>query len=107
LREHHVVHGQSGIDQTGPLKVGIVFPGGIATNILGNSGVSMRGLGGADAAGKLPSAEDASRQIIEAVESGAARVTIGKDARMLDRIGRLMPARAIPMIARKMKHLVS
>jgi NAD(P)-dependent dehydrogenase (short-subunit alcohol dehydrogenase family) len=94
--------------QDGPLKVSIVFPGGIATNILGNSGVSMRGVGGADAAaGKLTSPEDAARQIIEAVETGAARVTIGKDARMLDRIGRLMPARAIPMIARKMKHLVS
>jgi len=95
--------------QDGPLKVTIVFPGGIATDILGNSGVAGPQLSDADAAkaaGNLTSAPDAARQIIEAIESGAPRVVIGKDARMLDRLSRLMPARAIPMIAKRMRKLL-
>ncbi|GAB2930491.1 SDR family oxidoreductase [Micromonospora polyrhachis] len=94
--------------QSGPLKVTIVFPGGIATNILGNSGIDARGVTAdqAEAASKLTSPEDAARQIVDAVATGAPRVTIGKDARMLDRLSRLMPARAIPLIAKKMRELV-
>ncbi|WP_432989691.1 SDR family NAD(P)-dependent oxidoreductase [Dactylosporangium sp. CA-233914] len=94
--------------QSGPLKVTVVFPGGIATNILGNSGIDARSaVGQAGAAVKLTPPEQAARQIVDAVVSGAPRVTIGKDARMLDRISRLMPARAIPLIAKKMRELVS
>ncbi|WBB67572.1 SDR family oxidoreductase [Micromonospora sp. WMMD812] len=94
--------------QSGPLTVTVVFPGGIATNILGNSGVDARGVGAdqAEAAAKLTSPEEAARQIVDAVVTGAPRVTIGKDARMLDRMSRLMPARAIPLIAKKMRDLV-
>lgn len=88
------------------LRVTVVFPGGIATDILTNSGVSMGHGGGADAAATLTSPEAAARQIVGSVESGAPRVTIGRDARMIDRLGRLMPARAIPFIAKKMKHLL-
>lgn len=95
--------------QDGPLKVTIVFPGGIATNILGNSGIEMRhtGTDKAAAAAKLTPAPEAARQIIDAVVTGKPRVTIGKDARMLDRLSRLMPARAIPLIANKMRDLIS
>jgi NAD(P)-dependent dehydrogenase (short-subunit alcohol dehydrogenase family) len=95
--------------QSGPLKVTIVFPGGIATNILGNSGVDARGVAGDPeaAAASLTSPEEAARQIVDAVATGAPRVTIGKDARMLDRISRIMPARAIPLIAKKMRELVT
>ena len=94
--------------QDGPLKVTIVFPGGIATNIMDNSGVEMRHSGDKSAAAaKLTPAPEAARQIIDAVASGEPRVTIGKDARMLDRLSRLMPARAIPLIANKMRDLIS
>jgi short-subunit dehydrogenase len=94
--------------QEGPLKVTIVFPGGIATNILGNSGVDARGAVAdeAAAAARLTSPQEAARQIIDAVATGTPRVTIGKDARTLDRMSRLMPARAIPLIAKKMRELV-
>lgn len=95
-------------DGTG-LKVGVVFPGGVATDIVGNSGVTAPGGGSAaDAAGvaTLTSPQDAAGQIVEAVEQGTPRVLIGKDARMLDRLSRVMPSRAIPMIARKMRALV-
>ncbi|MDQ7906264.1 SDR family oxidoreductase [Phytohabitans sp. ZYX-F-186] len=92
--------------QDGPLKVTVVFPGGIATNILGNSGIGAPGGATSQASAKLTSAAEAARRIVDAVATGAPRVTIGKDARMLDRLSRLMPARAIPLIARKMRDLV-
>ncbi|MDI1463340.1 SDR family oxidoreductase [Catellatospora sp. KI3] len=88
-------------------RVSVVFPGGIATNILGNSGISLPGRdAGAAAAAKLTSPQDAARQIIDAVVTGRPRVVIGRDARMLDRLGRLAPTRAIPFIAGKMRDLI-
>lgn len=91
--------------QQGPLKVSIVFPGAISTNILGNSGVSRRPTsGGAGTVRRrLTSADEAARQIVDAVETGRPRLTIGNDATRLDRLGRLLPARAIPMVAKKMQ----
>lgn len=95
--------------QGGPLRVSIVFPGGVNTNIVGNSGASVT-LGdaqaAADAAAKLTSPEVAAELIIRAVETGRPRVRIGKDAIMLDRLGRLIPTRAIPLIAKKMREIV-
>jgi NAD(P)-dependent dehydrogenase (short-subunit alcohol dehydrogenase family) len=87
-----------------PLRVSVVFPGAIDTHIMNNSGVAWTGAPVASGA-KLTSPEAAARQIIEAARSGRPRVTIGGDARMLDRLSRLMPVRAIPMIAKKMRAL--
>jgi hypothetical protein len=55
---------------------------------------------------KMTSPRDAARQIVDAVESGAHRVRIGSDARMLDRLSRVMPQRAIEIVAKKMKEIV-
>lgn len=90
-----------------PVAVTVVFPGGVGTNITGNSGVTMRSTADASAsAGSLTSPEDAARQIVEAVASGAARVVIGKDARALDRLARLMPAKVGGIIAKRMRGLL-
>lgn len=89
------------------VAVTVVFPGGINTDILSNSGVSMQ-LPNADAARiKLTSADAAAQQIVGAVESGARRVRIGGDARLLDRLSRLMPQRAIELVASRMKVMSS
>ncbi|HEX6682019.1 MAG TPA: SDR family NAD(P)-dependent oxidoreductase [Candidatus Limnocylindrales bacterium] len=90
------------------VAVTVVFPGGVGTNILANSGVSM-GNRSAESAGtgsKLTSAADAGRQIVEAVEKGKFRVRIGSDARLLDRLARLMPQRATALIAKRMRSLL-
>ncbi|MET8154637.1 SDR family NAD(P)-dependent oxidoreductase [Actinoplanes sp. NPDC049668] len=86
-------------------RVSIVFPGGIATAILANSGVTRAGADDPAAAARLTSPQEAARQIIDAVVTGRTRVTIGRDAWLLDRLARLMPVRAIPMIAAKMRDL--
>lgn len=91
------------------VAVTVVFPGGVGTDILTNSGVSMgnRAERSSGTASKLTTAEDAGRQICEAVAKGSYRVRIGGDARMLDRLSRLMPQRATTLVADRMKALLT
>ena len=89
------------------VAVTVVFPGGVATHIAENSGVSIPGreADAATSAGTLTTAPDAARQIIEGREDGSLRVVIGKDARMLGRLSRLSPRRAADLVAKKMASL--
>ena len=96
-----------------PVAVTVVFPGAVGTNITGNSGVASPGTmtpeQQAEAAKKhktLAPAE-AARIIIDAMERDAYRVTVGKDATMLDRLSRLSPKRAAALIQKNMKSLLS
>lgn len=90
------------------VAVSVVFPGGVETNIVQNSGVDLPG--GVQAAKAPPisltTAAAAGRQIVDAVQNGTFRVTIGKDVRMLDGIARLAPRRAIELVADRMKSLL-
>lgn len=95
------------------IAVTIVYPGAIGTDISANSGVAAPRSTGADSgeSGKkqsftMTSAADAGAQIIEAVEKGPYRMTIGRDAATLDRLSRLAPQRATEMIAKKMAGLL-
>lgn len=90
------------------VAVTVVFPGGVGTGILANSGVAMpsRSPDNGGTGSKLTSAVDAGRQIVEAVGKGSYRVRIGGDARLLDRLSRLMPQRATALVADKMKALL-
>lgn len=87
------------------VAVTLVIPGAVGTNIAGNSEVETPAM----PAGKMPkmtSAEDAGAQIVEAVRDGTFRVLIGSDARMLDRLSRVAPVRAITTVADRMKALL-
>jgi short-subunit dehydrogenase len=88
-----------------PVAVTVVFPGVIATNILGNSVVSTPGGIGESHGirGKQTSPASAGKQIVEAVEKGSYRVRIGRDALLLDRLSRLMPQRTTVLIANQIK----
>jgi len=103
-----LTEGISGEVRGSNLTVTVVFPGGVGTNILGNSGVEMKGdpLKPDNAQMKLTSPADAGRQIVEAVAKGQQRLRIGNDAKLLDRMSRLMPVKVIGAIADKMKGLV-
>ena len=102
-----------------PVAVTIVYPGAIATEISNNSGVRMPGgappeevatEGGKPAQGsrrKILPAPDAARMIVEdAVVKGEYRLTVGRDASILDRLSRLAPQRATDMVARQMADLL-
>jgi hypothetical protein len=85
----------------------VVFPGGVGTNIMGNSGVEMKRMPTDPGTGaKLTTPTDAAKQIVDAVARGTFRVRIGGDARLLDRLSRLMPQRATGFIADRMKGLL-
>lgn len=94
-----------------PVSVTVVFPGAIETNITGNSGVESPG--GKDAASakaesthRMTPAPVAARIIIDAMERDAYRVTVGKDATLMDRMSRWMPVRSARMIYKQMKDLL-
>lgn len=97
------------------VSVSVVFPGGVATDITKNSGVTS-GPGGAsaedmedastsDAASKLTTPQDAAAAIIRAVETGRPRVRIGKDAVAMDILGRLLPSKSISLMAALMSRM--
>lgn len=87
------------------VQVSLVFPGAVATNISGNSGVEMRGgqtqESAAESSMKALSPADAGRLIVDGIAAGRFRIFVGKDAKTFDRLVRLMPTRAITMIAKK------
>ncbi len=106
------------------VAVTTIFPGAIATNIAQNSGVSIgeaaagsaseeNANGGNTSAGnedapthKTTPAPEAARQIIEALEKGKFRATVGADATAMDRIARLSPKKATELIAKQMGDLL-
>lgn len=91
-----------------PVAVTVVFPGGVGTSITQNSGVEVPGRSGESTGTsmKLTTPADAGRQILEGIETGAYRVRIGRDARLIDRLSRLMPRRATELIAKRMASLL-
>jgi short-subunit dehydrogenase len=93
------------------VKVSVVFPGAIGTNITKNSGVDMN-MSKEDAekmakSQKTLTPEQAANIIIrEAVKKAKFRVLVGQDAKMLDRLSRFFPRFAADTIAKAMKNLL-
>ncbi len=92
------------------VKVTVVFPGAIATNITTNSGLEAdkKDEGSAkESKFKALSATKAAEIIIEAMEENKFRVCVGKDSKMMDRLYRFNPRFATEMIAKKMAGLLN
>jgi len=90
------------------VAVTVVFPGGVATNITGNSGVPMpAGAENMDTSKvTMTTPQEAARLTVQAIEKGMPRLRIGKDAIALDRLARLSPTKAIAVIAKKMQSIL-
>jgi len=91
-----------------PVRVTVVFPGAVATNITTNSGVEIRVAGGE---GRRPAArplepDRAAQIIVEGMEQNRFRVLVGSDARLMDFLYRLAPERATRFIYRQMRSLL-
>lgn len=93
-----------------PVRVTVIFPGAIGTDISKNSGLdaptAAESAEGGKQEFKTTSPQDAARMIIEAMEADKFRATIGKDAAMMDKLSRLMPERAAAIIYKQMKSLL-
>ena len=91
-----------------PVRLSVVHPGGVKTNIARNSQVGARLRDRADRAQMLERFEqmarttpqDAAQRIIRGIERNEPRILIGVDARIMDWIQRLRPARYWTWLAR-------
>lgn len=91
------------------VRVTVVFPGAIATNISQNSGVTIAAPAAeSESARSFPttSAEDAAETIIAGMEEDAFQVYVGNDAKMMNRLYRLSPRRATRFMYDRMKALL-
>jgi short-subunit dehydrogenase len=92
-----------------PVRVTVVFPGAVATSITENSGVHAPAVAGANdnaANQKVLPPEEAARIIVKGMEKGSYRVLVGRDAQLMDWFTRLLPERAMTMIADQMSGLL-
>ena len=89
------------------VRVTVVFPGAVATNITENSGVSAE-VDPEEAASDYPSlpADEAAEIIVKGMEADKYRVLVGRDARTMDFLSRLAPKRAAKIIFNQMRDLL-
>jgi short-subunit dehydrogenase len=90
------------------VRVTVVFPGAIATNITQNSGITIPSTSNSESSQSFPttSAEDAAETIIKGMERDEFQVYIGNDAKMMNRLYRLSPKRATEFMYNRMKSLL-
>jgi short-subunit dehydrogenase len=91
------------------VHVTVIFQGATNTNIAKNSGLTdlPGGQQSAEESGfKVMSAEDAARQILDAMEQNKYQATVGSDASLMYFLSRLAPKRAAKLIFSQMKSLL-
>ena len=88
------------------VRVSVVFPGAIATNITVNSGVNIpKATSGSSGMTAMP-ANEAARIILHGMETNQYRILVGSDSKFMDFLCRLAPEYATNFIAKKMKALL-
>ncbi|HEY3440477.1 MAG TPA: SDR family oxidoreductase [Paludibaculum sp.] len=88
------------------VRVTVVFPGAVATNIRSNSGLGSPGSAATSGARMALPASQAARIIVDGMERDAPRVFVGKDSALMDKLYRLNPTFAARAIAKKMRALL-
>ncbi len=88
------------------VHVTVVFPGAVATNIRGNSGLQTQDKGESSGTVKALSPSKAAQIIVKGIERNARHIFVGKDAMLMDKLCRLSPDFAARAIARKMGSLL-
>jgi short-subunit dehydrogenase len=92
------------------VRVTVVFPGAVATNISKNSGVTAPGgsAGGKESAraARITQPSEAAKMILDGMERNAQRIMVGPDAKMMDRLTRLAPNWAANLIYKQMRGLL-
>lgn len=87
------------------VKVTVVFPGGVGTNIAQNSGAKLPGhaVSGQAKAPQFLTPKQAAQIIVDGIEADKPRVFAGKDSKLMDLMYRLNPKRAAGLIAKQLK----
>jgi short-subunit dehydrogenase len=90
------------------VKVTVIFPGAIGTNIAANSGVGLN-MDSAEASQssiKMLEPSKAAGIIVDGIEKDRYRVLVGSDSKFMDFIYRLNPEWAAGFIYKQMKSLL-
>ena len=89
------------------VRVSVVLPGSVATDIAANSGVTIDVTPEeVEEMGEPLSADDAARIILDGVEDDRLRILVGSDARLMDVLSRAAPKRATHFIQKRMAALL-
>ena len=88
------------------VRVTVVFPGAVATNIRENSAVNSPNKVGDSGSTKALPAAKAAEIIVHGIERDAYHVFVGRDAILMGKFYRLSPVRVARAIAEKMRALV-
>lgn len=93
------------------VKVTVIFPGAIGTNIAANSGVGHMVGAGSEGAQKrsikMLAPSEAAQMILAGIEKGRYQVFVGRDSRMMDLFYRISARHAAGTIARQMASLLA
>lgn len=87
------------------VRVTIVFPGAVGTEIAKNSGLGEMAVEGEQRIRVLPPAK-AAQIILDGVERNRYSILVGQDARLMDFLYRLSPERAVRLIYKQMESLL-
>ncbi|HPN90210.1 MAG TPA: SDR family NAD(P)-dependent oxidoreductase [Bacilli bacterium] len=90
-----------------PVGVTLILPGGVATDIVKNSGVNLNPqmVNSAGSNYKLLTPKKAAELIIKATEKNKYRVPIGQDAKFMNFLAKLCLNKAANLIAKKISNL--
>lgn len=89
------------------VHVTVVFPGAVATNIRGNSGVDAARKSEGRGKNRAISPARAAQTIVLGMERNAPSVFVGRDSMLMDKLHRLNPNFAARAIAKKMAGLLT
>jgi short-subunit dehydrogenase len=90
------------------VRVSIVFPGAMNTNIMGNSGLEVdRKQEEGKSQMKILSPSDAAKMIIAGMEANRSRIFVGNDSKVMDWFYRINPGFAARLIYKKMREKLS
>ena len=89
------------------VRVTVVFPGAIATNIASNSGLDLPGGNDAEASSMQAMPADKAAQIIlDGIEKNSYHIMVGSDAKLMNFLVRLNPKNAAKFIYKQMASLL-
>lgn len=88
------------------VRVMVVFPGAVSTDIAKNSGIKMPKMDIDASKIKMSSADKAAQLIVAGIEKGKKRIYIGQDAKIMNLLSRVNPNWAAYLINKQMKDLL-
>ena len=89
--------------------VSVIMPGGVGTNITGNSGVDLPpgiDVDSEAASRRVTGPDEAAKIIVDGIESDRMHILVGRDALMMNVANRIAPKGSTHLITRQMKGLL-